>query len=222
MGWDVRQGMAIARGTFLCVIDSDGQIPPASVVECLLKAEREGLDLVKTYRTSRDDGCYRQFLSFAYNTFFRVLFGSKIHDINSKPKIIRRDKYELLQIEFDDWFVDAEIVLQASDLGFKIGELPIHFAANKTRASLVRPEAIFEFVANLLKYRLLGRRRRISSASRSPAKDLPTAQVGEFFGPAKTIHETTRSGFILRFTLPRSTANQRRATPGSRPRYPAP
>jgi hypothetical protein len=45
---------------------------------------------------------------------------------------------------------------------------------------------------------------------------------GEFFGPAKTIHETRRSGFILRFTLPRSTANQRRATPGSTPQYPAP
>jgi hypothetical protein len=38
-------------------------------------------------------------------------------------------------------------------LGLKIGETPVHFRANDTRGSFVKPAAIVEFAANLLRYR---------------------------------------------------------------------
>jgi hypothetical protein len=41
------------------LIDGDEQFPTEAVVDCLLKAETEGLDLVKTYRVVRHDGLYR-------------------------------------------------------------------------------------------------------------------------------------------------------------------
>ena len=88
-----------------------------------------------------------------YNTIFSLLFGFKVRDINSKPKIIRRDKYELLHLQSDDWFADAEIVIRARELGLKIGETPVHFKINDNRGSFVKPKAILEFTANLLKYR---------------------------------------------------------------------
>jgi hypothetical protein len=46
-------------------IDGDEQFPTEAVVDCLLKAETEGLDLVKTYRVVRHDGLYRRFISAA-------------------------------------------------------------------------------------------------------------------------------------------------------------
>ena len=120
-------GLDAARGTYIGVIDGDGQFPPESIIACLLKCELEDLDLTKTYRVIRDDGLYRRFISAVYNAIFSLLFGFKVRDINSKPKIIRRDKYELLQLESDDWFADAEIVIRARELGLKIGETPVHF-----------------------------------------------------------------------------------------------
>ena len=153
MGWDMRMGLDAARGTFIGVIDGDGQFPPESIVACLLKCELEELDLTKTYRVIRDDGLYRRFVSYVYNNLFRLLFGFKVRDINSKPKIIRRDKYELLNLQSDDWFADAEIVIRAQELGLKIGETPVHFTANDARGSFVKPAAVLEFTSNLLRYR---------------------------------------------------------------------
>ena len=153
MGWDMRMGLDAARGTYIGVIDGDGQFPPESIVACLLKCELEDLDFTKTYRVNRDDGLYRRVISIAYNAIFSVLFGFKVRDINSKPKIIRRDKYELLHLQSDDWFADAEIVIRAHELGLKIGEIPVHFSLNDKRGSFVKPKAILEFTANLLRYR---------------------------------------------------------------------
>ena len=166
MGWDMRMGLDAARGTYIGVIDGDGQFPPESIVACLLKCELEDLDLTKTYRVIRDDGLYRQLISTVYNGIFSLLFGFKVRDINSKPKIIRRDKYELLQLESDDWFADAEIVIRARELGLKIGETPVHFKVNDNRGSFVKPRAILEFTSNLMKYRF-SRRQRTKATSLS-------------------------------------------------------
>jgi len=157
MGWDMRMGLDAARGTYIGVIDGDGQFPPESIIACLLKAELENLDLTKTYRVLRDDGLHRRIVSWVYNALFKLLFGFAVRDINSKPKIIRGDKYPLLHLKSDDWFADAELIIRARELGFRIGETPVHFKANETRGSFVKPAAIFEFTANLLKYRF-GRR----------------------------------------------------------------
>ena len=171
MGWDMRMGLDAARGTYIGVIDGDGQFPPESIIACLLKCELEDLDLTKTYRVVRDDGLYRRFISLVYNAVFSLLFGFIVRDINSKPKIIRRDKYELLHLESNDWFVDAEIVIRARELGLKIGETPVHFSLNDQRGSFVRPKAILEFSSNLLRYRFSPRQKaRAVSLSRSTVK----------------------------------------------------
>jgi glycosyltransferase involved in cell wall biosynthesis len=159
MGWDMRMGLDAARGTYIGVIDGDGQFPPESIIACLLKCELEDLDLTKTYRVVRDDGLYRRLISTTYNALFSLLFGFKVRDINSKPKIIRRDKYQLLQLQSDDWFADAEIVIRARELGLKIGETPVHFKINDNRGSFVKPKAILEFSSNLLKYRFSPKQR---------------------------------------------------------------
>ena len=170
MGWDMRMGLDAARGTYIGVIDGDGQFPPESIIACLLKCELEDLDLTETYRVIRDDGVYRRIISTVYNALFSLLFGFKVRDINSKPKIIRRDKYELLQLESDDWFADAEIIIRARELGLKIGETPVHFTINDNRGSFVKPKAILEFTSNLLRY-------RFSPRQKTKARSLPRSAV---------------------------------------------
>lgn len=158
MGWDMRLGLNAARGEYIGVIDGDAQFPPESVVACLLKAKTQNLDLTKTYRVRRDDGFHRRLISFVYNLLFKLLFGLQIRDVNSKPKVIRRSKYEQLQLQSDDWFADAEIMIRAQEAGLSIGEIPVHFLVNDTRGSFVKPAAILEFMMNLFRYRF-GRRK---------------------------------------------------------------
>jgi glycosyltransferase involved in cell wall biosynthesis len=176
MGWDMRMGLEAAQGTYLGVIDGDGQFPVEAVIACLLKAEMEDLDLTKTYRVRRDDGLYRRMISYTYNGLFKLLFGLQIHDVNSKPKIIRREKYKLLNLKSDDWFADAEIMIRARETGLSIGEIPVHFALNETRGSFVKPKAIFEFMTNLLRFRFGSKRRQLES--QKPQSGLAIEQSG--------------------------------------------
>lgn len=155
MGWDMKSGLALANGRYIAVIDGDGQMP----IEDLVKAYREIVfrqaDLVKTYRLKRGDSLWRKIISLLYNLFFSLLFpGLIMKDINSKPKIFTYSAYNKLKLVSDDWFIDAEIMIQARRLHFKIIELPTVFLGLTGRRSFVGFKTILEFIKNLIIYRL--------------------------------------------------------------------
>ena len=154
MGWDMRSGLEAARGNYLAVIDGDGQMPLGDVAQLFTLMRREGYDLGKTFRITRGDGLRRRFISNVYNKLMHLLFpGIQARDMNSKPKILTRTAYEKLELESDDWFIDAEIMIQARRHGFRIGELPTGFLGLTGRRSFVKVGAIFEFLGNLVRYR---------------------------------------------------------------------
>ena len=145
MGWDMRMGLNEASGKYIGVIDGDGQFPFESIFACLFKIEFEDLDMVKTYRVRRGDGLYRSLISKVYNLVFSILFPFGEVDVNSKPKIIRRDKFRQLDLHSDDWFLDTELMIRAHEMGFRIGEVPIHFAAKAIATRSSHPRASGSF-----------------------------------------------------------------------------
>lgn len=154
MGWDMREGLMQAKGKYLCIIDGDGQFPTESIVKCFEMIKDGELGMVKTYREHREDGVYRIFISQIYNLLFSMLFPTvKSKDVNSKPKIITRDVYDKMNLTSDDWFIDAEIMINISKIGVKYYEFPINFYKLEGRASFVKFSAIIEFVRNLFIFR---------------------------------------------------------------------
>ncbi len=155
MGWDLRQGLAAARGEAIAIIDGDGQMPSADIVRLYRMFRGGEFDLAKTVRVAREDGAYRRLISKIYNVLFRILFpGMYARDINSKPKIISRGAYERMRLTADDWFADAELMLEARRLKLRVGELPTVFRRNEWRSSFVKPWTMLEFLKNLVAYRI--------------------------------------------------------------------
>lgn len=155
MGWDMKSGLELAQGNYITVIDGDGQFPVEDVVAVYRKIKDENLDLVKTHRIHRGDSLWRKCISIIYNIFFHLLFpGLNSKDINAKPKIITQEAYNKLQLTSDDWFIDAEIMIQARRLHLKVGEVSTVFLGLVGRRSFVRLKTIFEFMKNLIKYRV--------------------------------------------------------------------
>jgi glycosyltransferase involved in cell wall biosynthesis len=160
MGWDMRTGLAAARGRTIAVIDGDGQMPAEDVVAVFNCLNAGGFDMAMTYREQRYDGFTRYVISRVYNRTLKTLFPSvSVRDANSKPKIFTRDALDRLALASDGWFIDAEMVIQATRMGFRIGEVATRFHRNSRRRSFVRPKAIIEFAANLVVYRLRTLRR---------------------------------------------------------------
>ena len=155
MGWDMKEGLKIARGDYLCVIDGDSQFPIENIAKCFQKIKFSTYGLVKTYRTTRGDGKYRQIISRAYNFIFSLLFSNvKSRDVNSKPKIFTREIFEKMELTSDDWFIDAEIMLNIERLNVKFYEFPTHFLELEGRASFVKISAVFEFIKNLILFKI--------------------------------------------------------------------
>jgi cellulose synthase/poly-beta-1,6-N-acetylglucosamine synthase-like glycosyltransferase len=150
MGWDMRSGLAAARGDYLVVIDGDAQNPVGDVLRMYRRMKESGVDVMKGRRIARFDGPDRRMVSAVYNLAFMMLFGTwGIWDVNGKPKALTRAAYEALELQSDDWFIDAEILLSARRRGLAVAELPVVFHRNDERASFVRPAAILEFLRNM-------------------------------------------------------------------------
>jgi glycosyltransferase involved in cell wall biosynthesis len=155
MGWDMRSGLAAATGSYLVVIDGDAQNPVEDVLRIYTTLRQGDYDVMKGRRAVRYDGSYRRIISVVYNVLFRLLFGTwDLWDINGKPKALTRQAFEKMNLRSDDWFIDAEIVLEAKRLGLRIGEIPVVFRENVARSSFVRLSAIWEFLGNMLRHRV--------------------------------------------------------------------
>ena len=155
MGWDMKKGLDACRGRYIGIIDGDGQFPVEAIFSCFAKIKSGGYDFVKTYRVLRGDGFYRSLISNGYNMLFSLLFPAYrgYHDANAKPKIMTRTAYQKMTLRSTDWFIDAEMVLQALVLKLRIYEIPVHFHSSSRRRSFVRPAAVLEFTKNLFVYR---------------------------------------------------------------------
>ena len=153
MGWDMRSGLALATGECLAVIDGDGQVLVEDLVRVYRLLREQGLDLAKMYRRQRGDGLKRKLFSFVLNGLFHLLFpGLPVRDINAKPKILTRSAYERMNLQSTDWFIDAEMLIQARRLGLRIGEIETEFLGLTGRRSFVRMAAVFEFLRNLFRH----------------------------------------------------------------------
>ena len=159
MGWDMRSGLEAAAGRHIAVIDGDGQMPMSDVIKVYRVLQVAKYDLVKTFRAQRQDGWYRRTISGFYNFLFRLLYPDAhvFRDINSKPKIMTREAYAKMQLVSNDWFTDAEIMIEALRHDLSVGEVSTVFYKNERRGTFVPISAIYEFLGNLIYYRFFKR-----------------------------------------------------------------
>ncbi len=157
MGWDMRSGLDAATGRHIAVIDGDGQMPMSDVIKVYRVLQVGKYDLVKTFRAQRHDGWYRWTISGIYNFLFRLLYPAAyvFRDINSKPKVMTRDAYQRMHLVSNDWFTDAEIMIEALRRDLSVGEVSTVFYKNERRGTFVRFSAIYEFLSNLIYYRFI-------------------------------------------------------------------
>jgi glycosyltransferase involved in cell wall biosynthesis len=155
MGWDMKCGLENATGEIIAVTDGDGQFPMVDIARVYKKLIDEDMDVVKTYRFKRHDGWYRTTLSDTYNFIINIIFPKlSCHDVNSKPKILRAEALHKMDLLSDDWFIDAEIMIQTRRLKLKFAEISTQFEKLDSRKSFVKPGAIIEFIVNIILFRL--------------------------------------------------------------------
>ena len=163
-GFGVRTGLESLRGDVVGFMWGDNQFDAGVTLKMIEEfLDKPNVQFVKTYRVTRHDGRLRLIVSRLYQLLFRLLYGKKVRDINSGPKLFRSKFYRsLLPLESNDWFVDAEIMIKAVSKLEKgqLVELPIDFFPRKYGKSNVKFSTCFEFFKNLFSYRFSSKKRR--------------------------------------------------------------
>lgn len=154
-GNGVLQGLAACRGTHVGFICADGQVEPADVLRVYqMCASSKTPRLVKVRRRFRMDGLNRKVVSVAYNFMTAALFGGLGSiDVNGNPKVFPREYLEPMKLRSTDWFLDAEVMIRAKQLGLEVLEFNVLAQARGGGTSNVRAETCWEFVGNLLRFR---------------------------------------------------------------------
>lgn len=150
-GRAVLTGLKNADGEVIGIIRADNQEKPEDLAVMYSRFQREGWDFCKAIRKSRkNDGFRRIIISQIYNFLFKTFFGLRSKDINATPKIFTREVYENFKLESKDWFIDAEMVIKAERLGYKIGEVEIEYLPRLKGQSTVKFKHLWEFLKNMI------------------------------------------------------------------------
>lgn len=109
-------------------------------------------DLICGFRFDRtSEGTRRIAYSFLYNLLVRAAFGVRIKDINFSFKVIRRQVLEAIELESSGSFIDAELVVKASRLGFRVFQLGVdYFPRTRGVSTLASPTVILRIVRELV------------------------------------------------------------------------
>jgi dolichol-phosphate mannosyltransferase len=154
-GNGILQGLRSTTGRMVGFACADGQVEPTDIFKVYdIAANARHPLLVKVRRRFRMDGIKRKLVSIFYNLIANIMFGGLGSiDLNGNPKILPSHYLQLMNLESMDWFLDAEVMIKAKQLGLNVFEMNVIAQMREAGKSNVRGSTIQEFVRNLLRYR---------------------------------------------------------------------
>jgi len=128
LGGTIRTGIEFSREELILYSDADLPFDMREISKAcrLLRVYRA--DIVAAYRFDRTaEGWLRAAYSYGYNHLVRILFGLRVRDVNFAFKLCRRRIFEHAVLESEGSFIDAELLVRASRLGYRIIQFGVDY-----------------------------------------------------------------------------------------------
>jgi hypothetical protein len=112
-------------------------------------------DMVSAYRFDRTgEGYLRAIYTFAYNLTIRWMFRIKARDINFAFKLCRRRIFEHVDLRSEGSFIDAELWIRATRVGYEILQIGVdYFPRTHGESTLASPGIIVTILREMLAMR---------------------------------------------------------------------
>jgi glycosyltransferase involved in cell wall biosynthesis len=128
LGGSIRTGLAHARGTVVLYTDADLPGDLSELRRAFRYMRMYQADLISAYRHDRTaEGPRRAIYSWVYNSLIRVFFRVRVRDVNFAFKLMRRELVDQLVLRSKSVFIDAELVVNAHRLGYRIMQFGIDY-----------------------------------------------------------------------------------------------
>lgn len=148
----IKAGIKIAKGKYVCYMPSDGQANEHKIEKLFKLITENDYDIVKVKRVSREN-IIRYIVSISFDLAICLIFHTKFIDINGSPRIMLREKYNMLNIKSDDSFGDSEMLIKATLLNWSIKEIPMQNIQRYGGKSTRSIKTFLEFFRNIYIYK---------------------------------------------------------------------
>jgi len=148
-GSAIRDGLKLAKGKYIVLIDADLQYPVEKIPALVEKLKE--CDIVNTRRL-RKDPFYRKLLGLSFRFLVFLIFGLTI-ETQSTFRAFRREVKEKIEFKANSWAWDVEFLYKAKKAGFKICSHPIIYGERKKGKSKISFITSIKMFLELLKIR---------------------------------------------------------------------
>ena len=88
--------------------------------------------------------------TFVYNGLIKALFGVKVRDINFAFKLCRRRIFEHVELKSEGSFIDAELIIRSTRLGYEIMQMGVdYFPRTRGESTLSSPGVILTILREM-------------------------------------------------------------------------
>jgi glycosyltransferase involved in cell wall biosynthesis len=124
-GGVLRAGFAMATKEWIFYTDGDAQYD-ARELKLLVEKISDDVDFINGYKIKRRDPFHRIVIGILYQYFVKLLFGLKIRDVDCDFRLMRREIFDVVQLESTTGTITFEMVKKAQDAGYRFIEVPVH------------------------------------------------------------------------------------------------
>lgn len=124
-GGAIRAGIAAARKEWVFYTDGDAQYD-ARELRLLAEKISDDVDLINGYKIKRRDPLHRILIGIAYQYFVRTMFALKLKDVDCDFRLMRREIFDIVQLESRDGSITFEMMKKIQDAGYRMVEVPVH------------------------------------------------------------------------------------------------
>lgn len=152
LGATLRTGFAQARMELVLYMDADIPFDPHEIGRAFRAMELTGVDMIAAYRHDRTaEGLRRAIFSWGYNALIGLLFGWPHRDINFSFKLMKREVLEAVELRSEGSLIDAELLVKARNLGFKIHQIGMdYFPRTRGQSTLSGFDVILKILRELI------------------------------------------------------------------------
>ena len=152
-GATLKDGFNSARYEYVMYTDGDNQYNVREFEPYLYLLK--DADILSGYAIKKAVTLRRKFQSVIYNLLIQLLFWTNLRDINCSMKIYKRKVLGPIKIKSVSAFIDAEMLIRARRLDFKIMQFPVtHCQRDKGFASGSKTSVVGGTIKDMIKFRL--------------------------------------------------------------------
>src|SRR5690606_2007181 len=128
LGGAMKSGFAAATGDLVLYTDADLPFDMSELGRAVRLLREYEVDIISAYRFDRTgEGVLRGLYTYVYNALIKALFGVRVRDINFAFKLCRARIFEHVELRSEGSFIDAELVIRATRLGYEIMQMGVDY-----------------------------------------------------------------------------------------------